>query len=470
MAAPSMNPAGQFRRELGLRDLVFAQVLNVVGSFWVGVAAKLGKAHAVFWVLSMLLFYVPLALVVIHLNRALPLEGGLYQWAKEAFGAFWGFLIAWNLWCYAVIVLGSILFAIPTDLSYSIGARAAWLPASHAATSALTGVVLLFIAWVAVRGLSIGKWLHNIGGFSVLSAYVVLLALPVWALLRGKAVSYTPSPLAWPEVSWVNLAIFGQITVGGLSGFEYVAIMAGECRDAGRNIGKSVAIAAPIIALMFILGTSSVITFVGDQPIDLIGPIPQTFRAALGNAGFASQFASLAILLLLVRAVSAASLIFTGLTRLPVTAGWDHLLPVWFTRLDPRRRTPVNSILFVTVLAIVLIFFSMLGVKEQEALQLLNSASNVHYGISYVALFAIPLFGAARLRKSIPGWLRAPALAGLTSSAIAVLIAVYPIIDVVSNLEYAGKIIGVVLVSNLAGVLIYGLRSSSRSLKTGLAP
>ena len=84
MAAPTLNPAGQLRRELGLRDLVFAQVLNVVGSFWVGVAAKLGTAHAVFWALAMLLFYVPLALVVIYLNRALPLEGGLYQWAKEA--------------------------------------------------------------------------------------------------------------------------------------------------------------------------------------------------------------------------------------------------------------------------------------------------------------------------------------------------------------------------------------------------
>src|SRR3984957_3960531 len=196
MAAPTLNPAGQLRRELGLRDLVFAQVLNVVGSFWVGVAAKLGNAHAVFWALSMLLFYVPLALVVIYLNRVLPLEGGLYQWAKEAFGAFWGFLIAWNLWCYAVIVLGSILFAIPTDLSYSIGPRAAWLPSSQAVTSVLTGGGLLFIAWVAVRGLSIGKWLHNIGGFAVMSAYVILLALPVWALLRGRAVSFTPITLA----------------------------------------------------------------------------------------------------------------------------------------------------------------------------------------------------------------------------------------------------------------------------------
>jgi len=441
MAAPTVNPAAEFRRELGLRDLVLAQILNVVGSSWVGVASKLGKAHAVFWMSSMLLFYVPLALVVIYLNRTLPLEGGLYQWAKEAYGAFWGFLIAWNLWVYAVVVLGSILFVVPTDLAYSIGPRAAWLPASHAATSVLTGVVLIFIAWVAVQGLSIGKWLFNTGGFLLLLGYGILVALPVWAILRGRPVSYAPIPLALPQVSWVSLAIFGQITVGGLSGFEYVAILAGETRDAARNIGKSVAIAAPVIALMFILGTSSVITFVGTRPIDLIGPIPQTFRAALG--------------------ISASSLIFTGLTRLPVTAGWDHLLPDWFTRLDPRRRTPVNSILFVTVLAMVLIFFSMLGVREQEALQLLNSASNVHYGIAYVALFAIPLFGSARLRQSLPRWLGLPAMAGLISSGVAVLIAVYPIVDVVSNLEYAGKIIGVVLVSNLIGVLIYTLRSSA---------
>lgn len=457
MATPALSHSGEFRRELGLRDLILAQILNVVGSSWVGVASKLGKAHAVFWVGSMLLFYVPLALVVIYLNRVLPLEGGLYQWAREAFGAFWGFLIAWNLWVYAVIVLGSILFVVPTDLAYSIGQSAAWLPASHAATTLLTGAVLIFIACIAVRGLSIGKWLHNIGAFAVMSGYAILVALPVWAILRGKAVSYTPIPLALPEVSWVSLAIFGQITVGGLSGFEYVAIMAGECRDAGRNIGKAVAISAPVIALMFILGTSSVITFVGDKPIDLIGPIPQTFRAALGNSGFASRFASIAILLLLMRAISAASFIFTGLTRLPVTAGWDHLLPEWFSRLDPRRKTPVNSILFMTVLAILLIFFSMLGVREQEALQLLNNASDVHYGIAYVALFAIPLVGAARLRKRLPKWLGIPALAGLISSAIAVLIAVYPIIDVVSNLEYAGKIIGVVLVANLAGVAIYAL-------------
>src|SRR5690242_6841389 len=106
------------RKELGLRDLVFAQVLCVVGSSWVGVAAKLGRAHVVFWIAAMLLFYLPLAAVVIYLNRLMPLEGGLYQWTKAGFGEMIGFLTAWNLWVYAVVDVAAIIFVVPTDVSY----------------------------------------------------------------------------------------------------------------------------------------------------------------------------------------------------------------------------------------------------------------------------------------------------------------------------------------------------------------
>jgi amino acid transporter len=118
------------RKQLGLTDLVLAQVLCVVGSQWVGIAAKLGRAHVAFWVAAMLLFYLPLAAVVIYLNRMMPLEGGLYQWAKLGFGDLAGFLTAWNLWVYAVIVAGAIIFVVPTDIAYMIGPPAAWLPAS----------------------------------------------------------------------------------------------------------------------------------------------------------------------------------------------------------------------------------------------------------------------------------------------------------------------------------------------------
>jgi amino acid transporter len=251
------------------------------------------------------------------------------------------------------------------------------------------------------------------------------------------------------------------MTVGALSGFEYVAILAGECRSAARTVGQSVVISAPIIALMFILGTSSVLTFVGDQPINVIGPIPQTMRLAFGAAGWV---APLAIALLMMRAVASASLIFTGLTRLPMTAGWDNLVPRWFARLHPRRQTPVNSILFVALLVMALIFLSMLGVREQEASQLLGAASIALYAIAYIALFALPLLGSRALRSALPTWVKLAALGGLTSSVISLVIAVYPIVDVTSRGWYAAKICAVVVVSNVAGVMIY--RVGQRRRKT----
>src|SRR5574339_521154 len=95
--------SGAFHKELGLRDLVLTQVLFIVGLGWVGTAARLGPSHVVFWLLAILLFYLPSAAVVMHLNRMMPLEGGLYQWAKLGFNEMTGFLVAWNMWLYVIV-------------------------------------------------------------------------------------------------------------------------------------------------------------------------------------------------------------------------------------------------------------------------------------------------------------------------------------------------------------------------------
>ena len=443
------------RRVLGLGDLVLAQILCVVGAAWVGVAAELGRAHLVFWLTAMALFYLPLACTVILLNNRQPLEGGLYQWAKSGFGDLLGFMTAWNLWVYAIICVPTVLYVIPTDLAYFIGEGAEWIPASRRVSGLLILIVTLLITVVAVRGLGTGKWLHNAGGFMICVAYLILVLLPLLPLVSGHRVAYEPFPWKAPQLSLFGLAIFGQMTVGGLSGFEYVAIMAGESRDPARTVGRSVVISAPIIALMFILGTSSVLAFAGSRPINLIGPIPQTFRLALGSSGTGETLARFGILLAIGRAVANASLIFTGLTRLPMTAGWDHFLPDWFTALHPRWKTPVNSILFVTALVLGMLVLSMLGVREQETMQLLQNASTVHYGICYLALFALPLFGVAPFQKTLPLWSKIVAGAGFTATSVAVCIAVYPIINVSSHVTYAAKIAGTVLVSNCMGLLIY---------------
>ena len=127
MSEPSTGHEGALRKELGLGDLILTQIVFVVGGSWVGTAAKLGPSHLAYWLLALLLFYVPQAAVVIYLNKKMPLEGGLYQWAKFGFNKFAGFMVAWNLWLLAICVMAAIGLVVTTNLSYAIGERAAWI-------------------------------------------------------------------------------------------------------------------------------------------------------------------------------------------------------------------------------------------------------------------------------------------------------------------------------------------------------
>src|SRR5262249_28223964 len=132
--------------------------------------------------------------------------------------------------------------------------------------------------------------------------------------------------------------------------------------------------------------------------IDLIAPIPQVLRVGFGPLGVAAIIAPVTIAVLLCVRLAQASVMFTGNTRMPMVAGWDGLLPAWFTRLHPRYRTPVNSILFVGVATFAFSLAGLVGVGKQEAFQLLWNASAIFYALTYLVMFAIPVFGAPRVR------------------------------------------------------------------------
>src|SRR3954468_14242491 len=444
------------RKPLGLFDLVLTQILFIVGSSWVGAAAKLGQAHLFFWLLAILLFYIPQAAVVIYLSNRIPLEGGIYQWAKLAFNEFAGFIVAWNLWLLSITVIALGGMFVTTNISYAIGPGAAWMPENKWCVSLISAALVGGLGWACVRGLSLGKWVHNIGAFAMFVVYASLIFLPLLGLARGELKTYQPLQFALPAMSlFYCFNIFSKLAVGALSGFEYVAILAGETRAPARDIGRSVLIASPVIALAFILGTSSVLAFIGDNPIDLIGPVPQTLRLGLRSFPIAGVIASIGILLMTIRTISSTSVHFTGTSRLPMVAGWDRLLPLWFTQLHPKYKTPINSIAFVGIITLVIAIASQIGAGIQEAFQLVDNAANLFYGIVYFMLFAIPIFGAGAIRSGAPIWLRVAAGCGALVSLSAIFFTIYPIIDVPSPLSFAVKIIAVTGTANAIGVAIY---------------
>jgi amino acid transporter len=432
-----------------------AQILLVIVLDFFGTAAKAGTAQVVFWLLAFVLFFIPLAIVVAHLNRLMPLEGGLYEWARLAFGDQVGFLVAWNLWLFVMLYVAVIGLVTTTFVAYAIGPAAAWIASARWLILAVSFALILAMMLMSALGLRLGKWISNAGSMATLTTLAILIATPLLNRWRGTLTEYHPLRMAIPPLTLFSLSVFAKMMFGALSGFEYVAIFAGECRNPARNLTRSVLITAPFIALIYIFATSSILAFVSPDAVDVVGPIPQALRLGSRAFGFSAFIAPLAIVLLFMNYPTSFSVYFSASTRLPMVAGWDHLLPEWFTRLHSRYKTPVNSILFLGVVTLAGSAIALIGVGPQEAYELLLTWSFTFYAIAYLALFAIP-FLSPRERGLRPRlWLRLAAVSGFLMTLLYVVLSILPIVDVESSWGYSLKIAGVVLGANVLGWAIY---------------
>ena len=463
------------KRTLGLRDLVPMQILLVVGLTWAGIAARQGGTHVWFWLAAILTLFVPLAAVVGWCATVWPYEGGVYQWVKHAMGPFAGFLGAWNFGMWALLAVSNVGILTATSLSYGLGPRAAWMEESHGLILGLTVGLFVLILAVNLPGFGIGRLVSHFGTAVTVLVTVLLLGLlfvhPGATAARPHVNPQAPFSFGMPVVTLLSANLFSKIAFNALSGLEQVAVFAGETRNAGRTILRSAWIAAPIIAVIYILMTGSMLAYTPAEKIDLTGPIPQVLAAAFGagGAGVGANWGLLlgrgAILVLAIALVAQYAVIVAETSRLPMVAGWDRIVPVWFTRLDPRWKTPTRSITVIVAVAIVVGIAATSGTGAQEAFQLISSAGNLLYGVYYLLLFAIPLVIGGRLGVRAGGWLKLAAVSGVLVTALSMGFNMLPIVEVANRWVFAAKVVASAAALNAIGIGVYWGGTRMRRLK-----
>ena len=278
-----------------------------------------------------------------------------------------------------------------------------------------------------------------------------------------------------PALTLFSINLFTKIAFNSLSGLEQVAVFAGETRDPGRAIMRSAWIAAPIIAVIYIMMTGSILTYIPAADVNLSGPIPQILAAAFSGGDAASQgtdwglmLGRATILVLAIALVAQYAVIVAETSRLPMVAGWDRMVPEWFTRLDPRWKTPTRSIAVIVACSIGLGLLGLVGTGVQEAFQVLNSSGNVFYGVYYLLMFAIPLVVGDRFGVRAGFWLKVAAWSGLIVTALAMVFYLLPIVDVVNKWLFAAKVGGTAVALNMVGVAIYWNGTKNRLARVRL--
>jgi glutamate:GABA antiporter len=468
-ATPESQPG--LRRVLGTWDLVLFNIAAIVALRWLSMAAQIGPSSLTMWLLGLVGFFIPLALAVLELSARVPGEGGLYLWAKTAFGDVHGFIAGWTYWISNLTYLPSMLL-FSAGIFLHVGGPQ-WQ--AHGNDSHYNLVYCLVVLWLATLlgmiGLQRAKWLQNAGGIATWSAGALILAAGAVAMYRyGPATRFTAAGLLPDFGKLATFSAFATIALA-FQGLELGPVLGGEIRDPERQIPRATLISCVAIAAIYIAGTAALLIALSASTIDLIGGIPQAL-AAIGQRIGLPVFGPLTAALVTIGSIGTIAAWVTGMARVPFVVGVDRYLPAALGRLHPKYGTPHIALLVQGILTSLMLVAALSGSTIHEAYVILIDMTVI---MSLLPLLYILLaFPVLRRRladrhgrlKLSPGICWLAGLAGFSITLLAIVTSMIPPSDDDHPGLFVLKVIGGTAVLIGIGWLFYRRRRMLVAMRT----
>jgi amino acid transporter len=462
--APTAAPRVELPRVLTLRDLVLFNIVAVLSLRWTATAAAAGPSSLTLWVLAALLFFVPQGLAVSHLSALYPQEGGIYFWAKRAFGEGHGFLCGWCYWVNNILYYPNLLMSTAVIATFVIGRGDSSLMNNWTYIFIATLTSLWLAVWMNVVGLKTGRWLQNIGAIGTYLPGALLVGFGLHAALTRPAATPITFHSIVPDLGNMSALNLWASIAFAYAGLELCAVMGDEIKNPRRTLPRSIYIAAPFIAFLYLAGTASVLWLVPSAEVNVVSGFFQAMAAGardLGGLGWIIPFAAALYVLGNIGGIGAW---LTGPARVAFVIGLDRYFPPAFGRIHPRWKTPYVAILTQAVLATVFLMLSVVGkgTTVEKAYLILLDTMLLIYFIPYIYLFICYLVVRSKETVSEPqqwyggkvagvviGW------GGLLLTLGAMIVATIPPSDTAQPWLFRLKVIGGAAAFVALGGLVY---------------
>jgi amino acid transporter len=321
----------ELRRDIRKWDLV-ALVLNcIVGAGIFGLPARAFALAGVYSLAAYVVCAVPVLLIVLcfaEVGSRFKETGGLYLYAREAFGPLVGFEIGWLSWLTRVTAFGGLCNLFVDYLGFFLPSVAAGVTRAVVIT-----VVVAILAGVNVAGVRVASVVGNVFTVGKLLPLLVLIGLG-FIFINPRSYSAAVVP------SYASFSSSVLILVFAFSGFELASIPAGESKDPRRHL-----------PFALLAGTAiAVVLYIALQAI-CIGTVPNLAMSSrpLADAGSYVMGTSGAALISLGALISVAgtmNAIMLAGPRLLFAMAEQGQLPRIASATHQRFRTPYVAILF----------------------------------------------------------------------------------------------------------------------------
>lgn len=244
--AGSDGVAGLKKYEIKTSGVVFLiYCLVAAGAF--GIEEMIPEAGPGMTIALLVIFPIiwawPISNICAEMGSVLPAEGGVYVWAKEAFGEFWGFQTGW--WnTVSIYVTNGVYVALV------VGYVRQFVPMSDSAAFGLKVLMILVFTIINLLGIK------EVSKASTIFSILIVLAFTLVAAVG--LVNWTTNPIEPfipPDYNYLD-GISGGICIAVwmYCGYECISTMAGEVKNP-QVIPKGLLIAMPLIALTYVLPT-----------------------------------------------------------------------------------------------------------------------------------------------------------------------------------------------------------------------
>jgi amino acid transporter len=449
--APITGPRVELPRVLTLRDLVLFNIVAILSLRWTATAAAAGPSSLTMWVVAGLLFFIPQGLAVSYLSARYPQEGGIYSWAKRSFGEGHGFLCGWCYWVNNILYYPNLLMSTAVIATFAIGRSETGLMDNWTYIFAATLTSLWLAVWVNIVGLKTGRWLQNFGAIGTYVPGLVLIGFGLHAALtRGAATPITLDSITPNLKDMSALNLWASIAFA-YAGLELAAVMGDEIKNPRRTLPRSIYIAAPLIAFLYIAGTASVLWLVPTSEVHVVSGFFQAMAAGARDFGGLAWIIPLAATLYVLGNIGGIGAWLTGPARVAFVIGLDRYFPPAFGKVHPKWKTPYVAILTQAVLATVFLVLSVLGrgTTVEKAYLILLDTMLLIYFIPYIYLFITYLVVRSKETATEPqpwyagpigGWITG--IGGLLLTLGAMLVATIPPSDTPDPWVFRFKVIG----------------------------
>ena len=368
--------------QMGLTSQILFILCSVLIIDTLTAAAALGTGVIGWWLVTLLFFVIPYALISAELGTSYPSEGGIYSWVKQAFGlkmaarTTWLYWVNVGLWMPAVYIMFAGMLAELFFPELTLGWRVA---------------ICIVLIWLTIYfcnvSVDVGVWVSKVGALLKMAVIMTLgCAGFIYAIQHGMANQLTLHSMLPSLDGGVE---FLPAIIYNLLGLELIVCLGKSIKAPARNIPRAMLGASIIIAALYLFGTLGILAALPAEKIGLIAGLIDAARTLFTNLPWANELVTLLGICILLTFISNMVNWTMGSSRAAAEAAEAGELPAFVAWRHARHGSPLGANICTGIIAtLVIIAYAVLARTNDELFWSVFAFSSTIFLLPYLLLFA----------------------------------------------------------------------------------